>query len=207
MHLQDLRVLGSLSALKELHFDADHDWEPIIAAPAQMPALEQLNIITPPLLPKLLAALALPALKTLSVSLFDDPNDIEPAYMDGHELDCISFLTTLEGFVFHNVRLADDSKLSLSAPPRLASLKLSSTRIQPGAVLLRGAAALRELELDLNPVRLDDAVVAAVKALPQLRKLKVSYECGCSQTYSFKRLLHLGQLQQTLQARGCQLMT
>lgn len=81
--------------------------------------------------------------------------------MEGRELDCISCLTTLENMVFRNVVLADDSKLSLSALPRLLSLKLMKTRIPAGGALLRGAASLRELELDLNCIGLDDVVLAA----------------------------------------------
>lgn len=214
-------LLGSLSALKELHINASISEDAVeMSAPlAHMTALEQLNITNPPLLPKLLAVVAMPALKSLSVTLVCVDHELalydylqtglqyEPGTMEGHELDCISCLTTLENMVFRNVELADDSKLSLSALPRVVSLKLINTRIPPGGALLRGAASLQELELDLNCIRLDDAVLAAVDALPQLRKLSVSYERGRSNLESFERLLYLGQLQKKLQARGCHLVT
>lgn len=105
-------MLATLTALENLNIAADSCVEaPLGAAPATMPALVSLQIITTNWLPDILAAASLPALKSLHMDLEAGSH---PA-----DLSCITSLTTLEDMCLDSVDLDDRSGFKLAALPRL----------------------------------------------------------------------------------------
>lgn len=87
--LQDLSALGSLRSLRQLHISAlDLASSDVWADTCALPALEHLELFGIWLLPRLVAACALPALRSLSVW----------SAGAGAALNCISALTTLQRY-------------------------------------------------------------------------------------------------------------
>ena len=133
------------------------------AAPAAMPALEKIVAFGVNNLPQILAAATMPALTFLQ--FVGSQEMVQP----GALLDCISCLTALKQLYLNHMQL-EDSTLHLGALPQLVLLDLEDVTLQPGGTVLRGGTTLQTLALDCYCV-MDEVTVAAVKALPFLRKV------------------------------------
>ena len=151
-------------------------------------------------MPEILAAATLPALKVLRICTQQSTFNPES------QLECTSRLTSLELLSLYSPERStlDASALRLSALPQLTSLYTSGIPLLPAA--LRGGTALETLQLDITCALLNQEVLAAVAALPRLRQLTAYREQAVFEEQDDLRpLLHLGQLQHALEARGCQI--
>ncbi len=201
LHLQDLTAFASLTELRTLCLSVKIvKWAaPPGAVPAMMPALTPFQFIGTSHLPAILAAAAMPALTSLLI-------DGQGASLDAPEdLDCISCLTALETLRLRTVDL-EGSTLHLGALPRLLSLDLDCHNLPRGGSVLRGRTALQTLALDYQVLEHDgEEMMAAVEALPCLRRLSLYADDLVIMTQEFGRLLCLARLHSTLEARGCQI--
>lgn len=119
----------------------------------------------------------------------------------GALLDCVSCLTALKQLYMRHMQL-EGSTLHLGALPQLVTLDLEDVTLEPGGTVLSGGTMLQTLALDCYCL-MDEVAVAAVEALPWLRRVAFYMDDMFDLNTNIGSLLYLARLQNTLTARGC----